>query len=171
MANLSIQAFSMYFIGAYVKISPATVAVKGQTPSISAGSYAAAAMIYIYAVAFCFSWAGIPWIYCSEIFPLRIRSICVAITSSTHWLFNFVIARSVPYMISNIGCGTYFFFAAMLTLSVPFVYFFVAETKGLSLEDMDALFGVPGADRHLFPHVEDGEKAEGKVEQIECKQT
>ncbi len=170
MANAFFQAFAMYFLGAYVKISPPVVPVKGQTTSISAGGYAAATMIYIYAVAFCFSWAGVPWIYCSEIFPLRIRSVCVAITSATHWLFNFVIAQSVPYMISNIGFGTYFVFAAMLTLSVPFVFFFVPETKGLSLEDMDALFGVPGADRHLFPYIEDEEKAEVKTEQIERKQ-
>jgi hypothetical protein len=157
----------MYFLGAYVKISPPG---KTAPTSISPGSYAAAVVIYIFAVAFCFSWAGIPWIYCSEIYPLRIRSVCVAITSATHWLFNFVIARSVPYMISNVGFGTYFVFASMLTLSIPFVYFFVPETKGLSLEDMDVLFGVPGADRHLFPRVDDEEKAEHGVQQIEVKQ-
>jgi hypothetical protein len=70
-------------------------------------------------------------------------------------------------MISNIGCGTYFLFAAMLTLSIPFVFFFVPETKGLSLEDMDMLFGVPDADRHLFPHLEDPEKAAAMVEHKE----
>jgi hypothetical protein len=81
---------------------------------------------------------------------------------------NFVIARSVPYMITSIGFGTYFVFAAMLTLSIPFVYFFVPETKGLSLEDMDVLFGVPNADRHLFPRVDDDlEKAGASVEQKE----
>lgn len=80
---------------------------------------------------------------------------------------NFVIARSVPYMITNIGYGTYFLFAACLTLAVPFVYFFVPETKGLSLEDMDVLFGVPGADRHLFPRVEDTEKGQVSVEHKE----
>lgn len=73
-------------------------------------------------------------------------------------------------MISNIGYGTYFVFAAMLTLSVPFVWFFVPETKGLSLEDMGVLFGVPGVGRHLFPHVGDEEKAEGAVEMVERKE-
>lgn len=84
---------------------------------------------------------------------LRIRSIGVAICTATHWLMNFVIARSVPYMITSIGFGTYFVFAAMLSISIPFVYFFVPETKGLSLEDMDVLFGVPNADRHLFSEI------------------
>jgi hypothetical protein len=52
-----------------------------------------------------------------------------------------MIARSVPYMVSNIGGGTYFLFAACLTVSVPFVWFCVPETKGRSLEDMDVVFG------------------------------
>jgi hypothetical protein len=58
----------MYFIGAYVKIRPATNAAK-VAAHITPGGYAAATMIYVFAIAFCFSWAGIPWIYCSEIFP------------------------------------------------------------------------------------------------------
>jgi hypothetical protein len=65
----AVAAFAMWFIGAYVKISPSTAASKVTATNISAGGYTAAVMIYIFAVAFCFSWAGIPWIYCSEIFP------------------------------------------------------------------------------------------------------
>jgi hypothetical protein len=61
MCGSVVSAFCMWFIGAYVKISPATVASKVTTTNISAGSYAAATMIYIYAIGFCFSWAGIPW--------------------------------------------------------------------------------------------------------------
>jgi hypothetical protein len=37
--------------------------------------------------------------------------------------------------------GTYFVFASFITLSIPFVYFCVPETKGLSLEEIEALFG------------------------------
>jgi MFS family permease len=129
MAGATVMLISMWFIGAYIKIA----------------QYAAVTFIYIFAVGFCFSYAGVPWIYCSEIFPLRIRALGMAICTATHWLFNFVIARSVPYMVSNIGYGTYFVFASCLTLSIPFVYFFVPETKGLSLEEVDVLFGGSGS--------------------------
>lgn len=134
-----VMGFAMWFVGAYVKLAPTT---SSSTQHLSAGGYAAAVFIYIFAVGFCFSYAGIPWIYCAEIFPLRLRGIGMAICTATHWLMNFVIARSVPYMISDIGYGTYFVFASFITLSIPFVYFFVPETKGLSLEEMDILFGV-----------------------------
>ena len=57
------------------------------------------------------------------------------------WLFQFVIARSTPYMISNIGYGTYLFFASCTILMVIWAYFYVPETKGRTLESMDQLFG------------------------------
>jgi hypothetical protein len=139
MAGATVMLISMWFIGAYIKI-----AQPGASGHLTAGGYAAVTFIYIFAVGFCFSYAGVPWIYCSEIFPLRIRAVGMAICTATHWLFNFVIARSVPYMVSNIGYGTYFVFASCLTLSIPFVYFFVPETKGLSLEEVDVLFGGSG---------------------------
>jgi sugar porter (SP) family MFS transporter len=139
MGGATVMLISMWFIGAYIKI-----AQPGTSGSLSAGGYAAVTFIYIFAVGFCFSYAGVPWIYCSEIFPLRIRGVGMAVCTATHWLFNFVIARSVPYMVSNINYGTYFVFATCLTLSIPFVYFFVPETKGLSLEEVDVLFGGSG---------------------------
>lgn len=131
----------MWLIGVFVKIQgPAS----SENTSLSASSYAAAVFIFVFAVAFCFSWAGVPWVICSEIYPLRVRGLCVSICVATHWLFNFVIARSVPYMISNISYGTYFVFAACTTLSIPFVWLVIPETKGLKLEEVDVLFNGRG---------------------------
>lgn len=163
MGGAVVMGFSMWFIGAYVK-----VANPEESSGLSAGGYASVVFIYIYAIGFCFSYAGIPWIYCAEIFPMRIRSVGMAICVATHWLLNFVIARSVPYMISDIGYGTYFVFASFITVSIPFVFFFVPETKGLSLEDMDRLFGVPGASesRDADLEVEKGDM-DGPAEHVE----
>lgn len=46
-------------------------------------------------------------------------------------------------MITSLGYGTYFFFASLMILMGIWAFFFIPETKGLSLEDMDKLFGVP----------------------------
>jgi hypothetical protein len=159
IAGSALMSACMWYIGAYVTINP-TTATSAKAPShLSAGGIAAATLIYIYAIGFCFSWAGVPWIYCSEIFPLRIRGICVAICTATHWLMNFVIARSVPYMITNIGGGTYFVFASFLTAAIVFVWFCVPETRGLDMESMDMLFGVPGAGIRSSAAPGDEEKA------------
>ncbi|KAK4058203.1 hypothetical protein OIO90_000942 [Microbotryomycetes sp. JL221] len=131
-----IMAVCMWIIGALIAVYPAQPGA-----DIVPGQYAAITLIYVYAVAFCMSYAGIPWIYCSEIFSLRIRSICVSITTFTHWAFNLCIAKSVPYMIQNTRYGTYFIFASMLTLGFIWELFCLPETKGVPLEQMDELFG------------------------------
>ncbi|KAK5688569.1 hypothetical protein LTS10_000547 [Elasticomyces elasticus] len=144
MAGGAVMAFSMWFIGAYIKIANPSA-----SEQISAAGYAAVVFIYIFALGFCFSYAGVPWIYCAEIFPMNLRSVGVGICTATHWLLNFVIARSVPYMISNISYGTYFVFASMTTIGIFWVFFFVPETKGLTMEEMDDLFGSADAVRSL----------------------
>ena len=69
----------------------------------------------------------------------------VAIAAATQWLFNFVVARATPVMINTEGKGGY---GAFLTYGCFcyamffFVWFLIPETKGLSLERMDDLFGV-----------------------------
>lgn len=46
-----------------------------------------------------------------------------------------------PPMISGIGFGTYVFFAAFCLLALVWVWFFIPETNGRTLEQMDAVFG------------------------------
>ncbi|KAJ6109483.1 sugar transporter [Penicillium sp. IBT 16267x] len=159
-------AISMWLIGAFAKIQSSHVTSDG---SLSGTSYAAAVFIYVYAVAFCFSWAGVPWVICSEIYPLRVRGLCMGICVATHWLFNFVIARSTPYMISNIGYGTYWVFAACTTLAVPFVWFMIPETKGMKLEEVDALFEGRGLvpRMRVNPIVDERIDEKGVIEQVE----
>lgn len=60
-------------------------------------------------------------------------------------LFNFVVARAVPVMLKTVGShgyGTYFIFGCFCACMVVIAWFFVPETKGVSLERMDELFGV-----------------------------
>jgi sugar porter (SP) family MFS transporter len=164
MGGAGVMLFAMWFIGSYIKIAQPEAQ---KHPQLSAGGYAAITFIYIYAVGWSLSYAGVPWIYCSEIFPLPIRGIGMALCTATHWLFNFVIARSVPYMVSNIGYGTYFVFAACLTLSIPFVYFCVPETKGLSLEEIDVLFGGEPPSAVIAAELEKGDMEKGETIYVE----
>ncbi|PNP86641.1 hypothetical protein FNYG_00031 [Fusarium nygamai] len=97
--------------------------------------------IYIYDVNFSFSFAPIGWVLPSEIFNLGNRSKAMAITTSATWMCNFIIGLVTPDMLANLGWGTYIFFAAFCLLAFLFTYFFVPETRGKSLEDMDLVFG------------------------------
>ncbi|CAG9993654.1 unnamed protein product [Clonostachys byssicola] len=130
----------MWYIGGYVlRADPAGAAAAGQTQQTGWG-YLAMACVYLNAFIICATWQGITWTYASEIFPLDIRMLCVAITTADTWLGSFIIARSTPYMISGLGYGTYFVFGGIVVLMGIWAFFFVPETKGVSLEEMDALF-------------------------------
>ncbi|KAJ0302828.1 hypothetical protein COL516b_006867 [Colletotrichum fioriniae] len=133
----------MWYIGGYVmKADPAAAAAAGQVTRDGWG-YLAMACVYINGVIICATWQGITWLYASEVQTLEIRMLAVSITTATTWLGSFIIARSTPYMISDLGYGAYFFFSSILMLMGIWAFFFVPETKGLTLEDMDALFMQP----------------------------
>jgi len=69
----------------------------------------------------------------------------VALAAATQWLFNFVVAQAVPHMLATVGhagYGTYFIFGSFCFSMFFFVWFLIPETKGLSLEKMDDIFGV-----------------------------
>ncbi|KXG45313.1 Major facilitator superfamily domain, general substrate transporter [Penicillium griseofulvum] len=134
------QALAMMYIGLYVRIAPP---VKGE-PVIPAG-YFALVCIFLFAAFFQFGWGPVCWIYVSEIPTARLRSLNVSFGAATQWLFNFVVARAVPNMLATVGAngyGTYIIFSCFCFSMGIFVWFFIPETKGLSLEKMDELFGV-----------------------------
>lgn len=57
-------------------------------------------------VIYCATWQGITWLYASEIYPLYIRSLCMALTIADERIWSYVVSRSTPYMISDIGYGS-----------------------------------------------------------------
>ena len=74
-------------------------------------------------------------------FPTRLRAYGVGLAAATQWLFNFVITRVTPVAIANIGYRTFIMFGVFCLAMGVFVLFFVPETKRLTLEEIDVLFG------------------------------
>lgn len=72
-------------------------------------------------------------------------------------------------MISNIGGGTYMFFAACMVVIIGWVYFFVPETKGRTLESMDELFGVDRTAAAMRAQAKVDEMNEKKEAEVEKK--
>lgn len=64
----------------------------------------------------------------------------MAITTCFHWIGEFYTSYSAAAMIKNITYGIFLFYGVMTVLGGVFVYFFVPETNGKVLEDMDILF-------------------------------
>jgi MFS family permease len=134
---------AMYYLAAYSSLSGSFQ----HSPPSDAGSKIALAMIYIYAIFYGFSWNGIPWIFASEVLPNRVRTLGMMCAVCMQWLAQFIVVYSLPYMVTRITYGTFIFFGTCTVVAFFFAYFFVPETKGVPLEDMDLLFG---ADAPLF---------------------
>lgn len=134
------QGTAMLYIGLYVRIDPP---VEGQ--SVPPAGYFALVCIFLFAGFFQWGWGPVCWIYVSEIPAARLRSLNVAIAAATQWLFNFVVARATPNMLATVGragYGAFLIYSCFCFSMFFFVWFLIPETKGLSLEKMDDLFGV-----------------------------
>jgi hypothetical protein len=79
----------------------------------------------------------VPWLYMSEIFPTRIREIGIAIGTATQWLFNFVFSQATPHAVDNMGWRTFLMFCIFNWAIVVYVFIFIKETTGKSLEEME----------------------------------
>ncbi|KAF4984478.1 hypothetical protein FZEAL_326 [Fusarium zealandicum] len=140
-----IQAFCMFFLGFYLRFGPEINEGNNPPPA----GIAALAMVYIFAAAFNMGWGPVSWIYVSEIPTNRLRAYNVALASLTHWLHNLAVSKATPVMLLSSPYGAYFIFGSFNFMAAVAAYW-IPETKGISLERMDEVFGV--AD---FSNVED----------------
>ncbi|KIW64609.1 hypothetical protein PV04_09532 [Phialophora macrospora] len=128
------------------------------------------AVVSIFLFEFCFgaSWCGAPWIYVPEIAPLHVRHIGTSMGVFTQWIITFIVVKFGPMGIQSSGWKFYLLFCVFNVLAVPFVYFFVRETKGLSLEEIDVLFAKPEYKHVLQARLRgDPEAEKGGVEEQE----
>lgn len=79
------------------------------------------------------------WVFISEIFPNHLRASGQAFGSSVHWILAAVIPSLVPVLFKSIGAAPVFgIFAFMMVLQLIFVWRLMPETKGMSLEALEA---------------------------------
>lgn len=81
----------------------------------------------------------VTWLMLSEIFPMRMRGFGMGVAAVVLWLTNFVIGLVFPSLVSGIGISnTFFLFVVAGVFSIVFVKRFVPETKGRTLETLEA---------------------------------
>ncbi|WWC88882.1 uncharacterized protein L201_003797 [Kwoniella dendrophila CBS 6074] len=110
-------------------------------PAYPSQAKAGVAFIFIFMVTYGFGWAPIPWSMPAEVHDSAHRAKGVAITTCSNWFNNFIIGLITPPMIQSISYGTFIFFGAFAAMSLVYTIFFVPETRGRTLEQMDEIFG------------------------------
>lgn len=136
------MAMRMFILGAVLATHP-----PANTSTVPPASIAMVVIIHLYVIGHSASWGPIPWVYLSEIFPTRLRAYGVGMGAATQWLFNFCITKITPTAVHNIGWRTFIMFGVFCLAMGVWVFFFVKETEGRTLEEMDIIFGTVDADQ------------------------
>lgn len=112
-----------------------------------ATGYLALACMMLYVASFAMSWGPVTWVLLSEIFPNKIRGKAMAVAVAAQWISNYLVSLTFPIMnddtklteLFNHGFA-YWVYGIMSLLAMWFVWKFVPETKGKTLEEMENLW-------------------------------
>ncbi|KAI1383753.1 putative MFS quinate transporter [Hypoxylon trugodes] len=151
LLGISLQALSMLYVAGFLTAVPELgVDDSYVLPAAERGaSRGAIAMIYISGCGWALGWNSMQYLLTAELFPLRIRALSTSIVMTLHFANQYGNSRAVPNMLLPTGqggispLGTFWFFAAVTIVGGVWVWFFVPETAGRSLESMDRLFELP----------------------------
>jgi sugar porter (SP) family MFS transporter len=90
-------------------------------------------------ISFAATWGPTVWVMLPEVLPLRIRGTAMGVAIFLHWIANFLVSQTFPSLLAFVGPGPVFLgYAVIGVLAFVFVSAFVTETKGRSLEEIEA---------------------------------
>lgn len=127
------QGIAMFLAGGFSKLQQ----IHPENKSYGA---AAAAFVFVFTSVFGATWLAVPWLYPTEIFPLKVRAQGNAFGVVGWSIGNGWLTLLCPVMFSNIQEKTLYIFGACNFISIVLVYLFCPETANRTLEDIDFLF-------------------------------
>jgi sugar porter (SP) family MFS transporter len=96
------------------------------------------ACMALYLFFFASTWGPVVWVLLAEIFPLKVRGAAMGLATVLLWGANFVVTLTFPVLLDTLGIGWLFLGYAFIGAAAFFyVWFFVVETKGRSLEEIE----------------------------------
>lgn len=92
----------------------------------------------VYVIGFSLGFGPIPWLMMGEILPVKIRGSAASVATAFNWTCTFVVTKTFNDIIHLIGTGgTFWMFGIVCVIGLAFVIFFVPETRGRSLEEIE----------------------------------
>ncbi|KAF7139121.1 hypothetical protein RHSIM_Rhsim07G0257400 [Rhododendron simsii] len=99
--------------------------------------------VVLYFCTFVMGYGPVPNILCAEIFPTRVRGLCIAICALVFWICDIIVTYTLPVLLTSIGLeGIFSIYAVVCIISWVFIYLKVPETKGMPLEVITEFFAV-----------------------------
>ncbi|KAG7664397.1 uncharacterized protein J8A68_002070 [[Candida] subhashii] len=138
---------NLLLIGSVVmSVSQLIVAAVGVATDSQAANQCLVAFTCIFIAGFASTWGPLCWAVVAETYTINVRQKSIALCVASNWLWNFGIGYATPYMVdsgpgnANLGSKVFFIWGGCNAIGFLFVYFFVYETKGLTLEEVDELY-------------------------------
>ncbi|OCF30869.1 hypothetical protein I316_07502 [Kwoniella heveanensis BCC8398] len=107
--------------------------------------------IYLFMAAYSPGEGPVPFTYSAEAFPLAMRDVGMSFATATCWGFNFILSFTWPSLVQAFTPqGAFGWYAAWNFFATIYVYFFLPETKNLTLEELDVVFSVSNREHALY---------------------
>ncbi|KAB8342805.1 hypothetical protein FH972_022403 [Carpinus fangiana] len=114
-----------------------------QETALDARTACIATGIYLFMVVYSPGEGPVPFTYSAEAFPLYVREWGMASATAVTWGFNFILSLTWPALVAAFTPqGAFAWYAAWNFVGWTVVYFFLPETKALTLEELDTVFSV-----------------------------
>lgn len=99
--------------------------------------------ILAYIAFFALSLSPLMFVVTSEMYPSHIRGTAMALSTGISWVCAFLVVQFYPWMESTLGANvTFGIFGVLCLLAGLFIHFFIPETKGKKLEDIERELGL-----------------------------
>ncbi|KAG0303035.1 hypothetical protein BGZ98_007040 [Dissophora globulifera] len=149
--NLLATAFSVFLIDRFNRKTLMVASFIGISISsvlLVAGGYSDTGIlvvvaVFLYIISFAVGLGPIPWLLLSEMLPTYALSPASSIATGVNWGSNFIIGLVFPSMTKGMGSATFIFFGSVSAFGAFYVWRFVPETRGLSVDQVMAAKGVP----------------------------
>ncbi|DAZ99210.1 TPA: hypothetical protein N0F65_008243 [Lagenidium giganteum] len=123
--------------------------------------------LYLFIYAWNLSWAPLMWVVCAEVLPNDMRSLGMGLTFATFWMASAIVNQTLLTCFHILGIIlTFLLYAGLTAAALAFVYIKVPETKGLSFEQITALFTLPSPDDEPFTAM--GSSLQEQWDEFEC---
>jgi MFS transporter, SP family, galactose:H+ symporter len=129
--------------GAFFELHKVTTSEQSAHGPTEAGLLALVGLV-VFIASFAMSLGPIVWTVINEVFPLRVRGRGVAVATAINWLAAWVVAQTFLSLVDAITTeGTFLVFAGFCVVTFIYVRWFVPETKGKTLEEVEVLWSDP----------------------------